>query len=87
MTEPLQESANVLKKKTFGIEIDSLADIMNFVALPIAIFCGMGLTSLYNIIIYVVYALAAVTRLAYFNVNAKKNPVQKLLLSIIQDFR
>ncbi|AUG56057.1 CDP-alcohol phosphatidyltransferase family protein [Acetivibrio saccincola] len=61
------------EEKLFGIEIDSLADIMNFVALPIAIFCGMGLTSLYNIIIYVVYALAAVTRLAYFNVNAKKS--------------
>lgn len=58
--------------KRFGIEIDSLADTINFVALPIIIFLCMGLTSWYHIIIYALYALAGIIRLAYFNVLAFK---------------
>ena len=58
--------------KRFGIEIDSLADTINFVVLPIAIFFNMGMTSWYHIIIYTLYALAGIIRLAYFNVLAFK---------------
>ena len=58
--------------KRFGIEIDSLADTINFVVLPIVIFFNMGMTSWYHIIIYTMYALAGIIRLAYFNVLAFK---------------
>ena len=58
--------------KRFGIEIDSLADTINFVVLPIVIFFNMGMNSWYHIIIYVLYALAGIIRLAYFNVLAFK---------------
>ena len=58
--------------KRFGIEIDSLADTVNFVVLPIVIFFNMGMTSWYHIIIYIMYALAGIIRLAYFNVLAFK---------------
>ena len=58
--------------KRFGIEIDSLADTVNFVVLPIAIFFNMGMTAWYHIIIYIMYALAGIIRLAYFNVLAFK---------------
>lgn len=58
--------------KRFGIEIDSLADTVNFVVLPIVIFFNMGMTAWYHIIIYIMYALAGIIRLAYFNVLAFK---------------
>ena len=44
------------KEKMFGVEIDSLADIINFVVFPIVIFP--------------MFALGGVIRLAYFNVEA-----------------
>ena len=56
--------------KRFGIEIDSLADTINFVVLPIIIFFNMGMNAWYHIIIYTLYALAGIIRLAYFNVLA-----------------
>lgn len=61
------------EEKLFGVEIDSLADMMGFVALPIAVCCGLGLTKWYNAVIYIVYTLAAVSRLGYFNITAKKS--------------
>ena len=60
------------EEKLFGMEIDSLADMMNFVALPIAVCCGMGLTKWYNLMIYIVYTLAAIERLGYFNIGARE---------------
>lgn len=62
-------------EKLFGIEIDSLADMVGFVALPIALCCGMGLTKWYNVAIYMLYTLAGITRLGYFNINARKSAV------------
>lgn len=61
------------EEKLFGVEIDSLADMMGFVALPIAVSCSMGLTQWYNLLIYIVYTLAAIARLAYFNTAAMKS--------------
>ncbi len=65
------------EEKLFGVEIDSLADMMNFVALPIAISCGMGLTNLHNLVIYIIYTLAAISRLAYFNIHTKQSDTEK----------
>lgn len=56
----------------FGIELDSLADIVAFVALPIFIFYNMGLREWYYIIIYAAFLIAGIIRLAYFNVLAYK---------------
>ena len=56
------------EEKMFGIELDSLVDVMSFTALPICIFISMGLTSIIHMIIYLVFALFSVARLAYFNI-------------------
>ncbi|KNY27877.1 CDP-alcohol phosphatidyltransferase family protein [Pseudobacteroides cellulosolvens] len=61
------------EEKLFGVEIDSLADMMGFVALPIALCCGIGLTKWYNVVIYIVYTLAAISRLGYFNIAIKES--------------
>lgn len=60
------------KEKEFGIELDSLADMVSFIFLPIVICYSLNLKEYYHIIIYALYALAGVIRLAYFNVVASE---------------
>lgn len=67
-------------EKSFGIQIDSLADMVSFVFLPITIFYGLGYTNWYNIVIFALFTLGGVIRLGYFNVIAdekgKDGPVK-----------
>ncbi|MDR1447656.1 MAG: CDP-alcohol phosphatidyltransferase family protein [Candidatus Ancillula sp.] len=67
------------EEEAFGVQIDSLSDMINFIMLPICIFYSLGLTYWYHVIFYVAFALTAVIRLAYFNVvvNANDNQVVK----------
>lgn len=53
----------------FGVQIDSLADMINFIALPIVLFLTTGLTRPWHFAIYGVYALCGITRLAFFNIR------------------
>lgn len=62
-------------EKKFGIQIDSLVDTVSFGVFPIVLGICMGFTSRINTIIYVLYGLAAVIRLAYFNVLAEEKTV------------
>lgn len=56
------------EEKKFGIQIDSLSDLVCFGVLPGAIGYALGLTDTYWIVLFAIYALAALIRLAYFNV-------------------
>lgn len=60
------------REKKFGVQIDSLVDTVSFGVFPVVLGICMGFTSKLNIIIYVLYVLAAVIRLAYFNVLAEE---------------
>lgn len=60
------------REKKFGIQIDSLVDTVSFGVFPVVLGICMGFTSKLNIVIYVIYVLAAVIRLAYFNVLAEE---------------
>lgn len=68
------------EEKKFGVEIDSLADIVAFVVFPIVIGYSMGLDKWYNILAYVLLVLAGITRLGYFNITVidknKDEPVK-----------
>ena len=55
-------------EKQFGIELDSLSDLICFGVLPAIIGYKMGLNTWYFSIILILYVLAALIRLAYFNV-------------------
>lgn len=55
-------------EKKFGIELDSLSDLICFGVLPSVIGFTLGLNTWYFIIILILYVLAALIRLAYFNV-------------------
>ncbi len=63
-------------EKTFGIQMDSLADAASFVILPVAISLGMGNDDAVSMAIYVLYVLAGLIRLGYFNVLASKSEIK-----------
>ena len=58
------------EEKEFGIQIDSLADTINFVVLPIVIMMSIGMKSIIDIVVYILFAICGVSRLAVFNCNA-----------------
>ena len=57
------------EEKKFGIELDSIVDTMSFIALPICIFISMGLVQVWDVLIFMLFAVAGVARLAYFNID------------------
>ena len=58
--------------KKFGIEIDSLCDLVCFGAFPVVIGFSLGMDHWYARIAYMLYILGAVIRLAYFNVTEEQ---------------
>ncbi len=67
-------------EKKFGVEIDSLADMVAFVTFPVVIGYSMGLNNWYNILAYILLILAGITRLGFFNITVmdtnKDEPVK-----------
>lgn len=60
------------EEKCFGIQIDSLADIVCFGILPIVLGFKLGMCHIYGIAILLFYGLVGLIRLAYFNVMEEK---------------
>lgn len=56
------------EEKRFGIQIDSLCDLIAFGVLPCMIGYALGMKSVWYVPVFIVYILAALIRLAYFNV-------------------
>ena len=57
------------QEKEFGKEIDSLADSVSFLALPLLIGLAISGGSALAVVAYAVYVLAGIIRLAYFNLT------------------
>ena len=55
--------------KMFGMQIDSLCDIVSFGIAPVMVGVAMGMTRWYYCIVYVFFVLCGLVRLAYFNVD------------------
>ena len=69
--------ARAMKNRTkemeiFGIQIDSLCDMVCFGVTPVIISYQMGLNSVWGIAIEILFVLCGVIRLAYFNVTEAK---------------
>lgn len=65
------------EEKEFGIQIDSLADTVNFIVLPVVIMLSLGMNSLLEIVIYTLFVICGVSRLGHFNCIADgDNPVK-----------
>ena len=56
-------------EKNFGIQIDSLCDLISFGVLPVAIGYGLGLSGGFFFVSAVLYIICAIICLAYFNVD------------------
>lgn len=59
------------EEKEFGIQLDSLADTFNFLAVPIIIMLCMNMHTVWDVTAYALLVLCGVARLAYFNVHAE----------------
>ena len=64
-------------EKAFGIQIDSLCDIVCFGALPIVICYKLGMDRIYSMLILALYGLAGLIRLGYFNVMEAKRQARE----------
>ena len=63
-------------EKKFGIQIDSLFDIVCFGNLPMVICYKRGMNRLFSLVVLVLYGLAGLVRLAHFNVMEEKRQQQ-----------
>lgn len=59
-------------EKRFGIQIDSMCDLISFGLFPCAIGYSLGMTSPICFIVMFCYLLCAVIRLSYFNVEEEE---------------
>ncbi len=59
-------------EKNFGIQIDSLCDVVCFGVLPVIICYRFGMNRIYGMALLIFYGLAGVVRLGYFNVMEAK---------------
>lgn len=59
-------------EKKFGIQIDSLCDVVCFGAFPIIICYCLGMRGKISMLILMLYGVASVIRLGYFNVTEEK---------------
>lgn len=70
------------EEKEFGIELDSIVDVMSFIAFPIVILATIN-TTWYFIPIAIIYSIFAAARLAYFNIKtADKNKAIKYYIGL-----
>lgn len=60
------------EEKNFGIQLDSLADVFNFVALPIVLIISVCGFKWYSAVPCAMYLILGIARLAYFNVVAEE---------------
>ena len=73
------------QEKKFGIQIDSLADLICFGVLPAAIGFAIGLDRWYEMLVVVFYVIAALIRLAYYNVTEDELQINKRTSRIAYD--
>ena len=59
--------------KEFGVQIDSLTDMISFVALPVVISCSLGLNKWYCGLVYGIFTVCGIIRLGFFNLNSNTN--------------
>lgn len=58
---------------SFGVELDSLVDIISSGVFPVVICLSMGFNSIIDLIIYSIFLVCGVGRLAYYNITSKEN--------------
>ena len=62
------------EEKQFGIQIDTLADVVSFLMLPAILLQHLTHKGVIPMVIAVFYILCGVSRLGWFNITTEKNP-------------
>ena len=57
------------EERRYGIQLDSLSDVVCFGVLPVAIGYNIGATAWWQVAVMAAFALAGLIRLAYYNVT------------------
>ncbi len=60
------------EEKLFGIELDSMADVTNFIAFPVVILYMTTSFSFITVCFAGIFAICGIARLSFFNVGAKE---------------
>lgn len=61
------------EEKNFGIQLDSLVDVVSFIALPVVLIFKLAGFTWYAAVAAVLYSVFGIARLAYFNVCQEEN--------------
>ena len=64
------------EERRYGIQLDSLSDVVCFGVLPVAIGYNIGATAWWQVAIMAAFALAGLIRLAYYNVTEETRQQQ-----------
>lgn len=75
------------EQKNYGIQIDSLSDVIAFGVLPALTFYKSGVDSIIGILILIVYVLCGLSRLAFFNVLETKRQADPGAPACVKCFR
>lgn len=59
-----------MKRKTFGVQIDTVCDVVSFGVAPGILAFAFGFRDVADIVIYILFACLGAIRLAYFNTQA-----------------
>jgi CDP-diacylglycerol--serine O-phosphatidyltransferase len=74
-------------QKNFGIQIDSLTDVIAFGVTPAVVFYFHGVQSTFGVIILIAYVLCGLVRLAFFNVLETKRQSDPTASACLDSFR
>ncbi len=66
------------KQKYYGIQLDSLCDVISFGLTPCYIAFSFGFDGWFDVLIYGIFIICGAIRLAYFNTLANENPNKPL---------
>lgn len=58
------------EEKAFGIQLDSLADVLSFVVFPVILLLGLERGNLFSLFCSFVFTVCGIARLAFFNISA-----------------
>lgn len=61
------------EEKNFGIQLDSLVDVVSFIVLPVVLIFKLAGFTWYAVVAAVLYSVFGIARLAYFNVCQEEN--------------
>ena len=59
-----------MKRRTFGVQIDTVSDVISFGVAPGVLAYAMGFRDVADVVIYIIFACLGAIRLAYFSTQA-----------------